>query len=75
MSDNLKMTKEQFALHVFDKTVDLFGSLNNSVEIDFANEEHKRDEFDKTYRFLAGRLRDRLEEQGITLKELYIPEL
>ncbi|MGO2306742.1 MAG: hypothetical protein ACTH5W_18780 [Providencia sp.] len=75
MSDNLKITKEQFALHVFDKTVDLFGSLNNGAETDFSSEEHKRDEFDKTYRFLAGRLRDRLEEQGIILEELYIPEL
>ncbi|MBP6121057.1 hypothetical protein [Providencia sp.] len=75
MTDNLKMTKEQFALHVFDKTVDLFSSLNNGAEIDFANEEHKRDEFDKTYRFLAGRLRDRLEEQGIILGQVHIPKL
>lgn len=75
MSDDLKMTKEQFVLHVFDKTIELFSSLNHGAEIDFVNQEHKRDEFDKTYRFLAGRLRDRLEEQGITLEELYIPEL
>lgn len=73
MSDSVKMTKEQFVTYVFGKSVELYGALHSGSELDLSSTD--RDKFDKIYRFLANRLRDRLDEQNINVGSIYIPEL
>lgn len=73
MSDSVKMTKEQFVIYVFDKSVELYGALHSGSELDLSSTD--RDKFDKIYRFIANRLRDRLDEQHINVGSIRIPEL